>query len=61
VSFLTIPLTLSGIKDADHSLRPRVDVEVPDLNRLLVAPPMPVEGLDQIKLTGGYFAASIAT
>jgi hypothetical protein len=50
MSFLVSPLALSGIDDSDQPLRPRVDVEMPDLNGLLVAPPMPVQGLDQIKL-----------
>jgi hypothetical protein len=55
MSFLVSPLTLSGIDDSDNPLRPRVDVEMPDLNRLLVAPPMPVEGLDQFELKPEQF------
>ena len=48
--FWSPPSRFSRIDDSDHPLGPRVDVEVPDLHRLLVAPPMPVEGLDQIEL-----------
>jgi hypothetical protein len=50
VSLLLSPFTLSGIDDPDHPLGPRVDLKVSNLNRLAVAPPMPVERLDQIKL-----------
>jgi hypothetical protein len=52
VSFLTIPLSLSGIDDTNHPLGPGVYVHMPDLHRLamLVAPPITVKGLDHLTL-----------
>ncbi len=44
------PLLRTGIDDADRSLGFRMDVEVMDLDRLLVAPSVPVESLDQIQM-----------
>src|SRR5438876_209396 len=45
------PLRLSAlsIEDANHSLSPRVDVEVADFDRLLMTPPMPAECLDEVQ------------
>jgi hypothetical protein len=51
VSFLASPLSLSGsIDDSNHPLGSGMDMDVPDLHRLLVTPLMSVKGLDQIKL-----------
>ena len=44
------PLLLTGIDDANQPLSPGVDVEVMDLHGLLMAPPMPIDSLDQIKM-----------
>jgi hypothetical protein len=44
------PLTLSSINDSNHPLGPGMDVDMPDLHRLRVAPPMPVKGLDHVEL-----------
>ena len=43
-------LSLAGIDDTDHTLASRVDMKVTNLHSLLMAPPMPIEDLDQIKL-----------
>ena len=50
MSFLVTPLSLSGIDDANHPLGAGMDVDVPNLHRLLVAPPVPVKGLDHVEL-----------
>ena len=50
VSFFGTPLLLTGIDDANQPLSPGVDVEVMDLHGLLMAPPMPIDSLDQIKM-----------
>ena len=49
-SFLPVPRALSGIHDADYPLGPGVEADVSNLDRLLVAAPMPVKGLDEVKL-----------
>ena len=49
--FLPIPLSLSGrIDNSNHPLGAGMEVDVLNLNGLLVASPMSVEGLDQIEL-----------
>jgi hypothetical protein len=55
VSFLVSPLTLPGIDDSDHPLGSCLYLEVPDLYCLLVAPPMPVQSLYQVKLKSEQF------
>ena len=52
MSFLAIPLALfsGSIDDTNHPLGSGMDVEVPNFYRLLVPPPMPVEGVDHVKL-----------
>jgi hypothetical protein len=52
VSFLAIPLALfsGSVDDTNHPLGARMNVEVPNFYRLFVPPPMPVEGLDHVKL-----------
>ncbi|MGD0316295.1 MAG: hypothetical protein ABSB37_10160 [Xanthobacteraceae bacterium] len=52
MSFLAIPLALfsGSVDDTNHPLGAGMNVEVPNLYRLLVPPPMPVEGLDHFKL-----------
>jgi hypothetical protein len=51
VSFLAIPHSLSSsINDSNHPLGPGMDVNVPNLHRLLVPPLMSVKGLDQLDL-----------
>jgi hypothetical protein len=50
VSFLAIPLSLSGIDNTDHSLAAGMYVDVSDFDRLLVAAPITVEGLDHLIL-----------
>jgi hypothetical protein len=48
---VTFPLLIAGwIDDSDHSLASRVDVDVPDFDRLLIASLVAVEGLDQLVL-----------
>jgi hypothetical protein len=49
--FAATPLSIVGwIYDPDHSLRPGMYVDVPDFDRLLVAAPITVEGLDHLIL-----------
>jgi hypothetical protein len=50
VSFLVTPLSLAFIDDANHPLRPWVNVNVPDLYRLLATAPMLVKGSDHVEL-----------
>jgi hypothetical protein len=38
------------IDDSDYSLPSRVDVDVPDFDRLLISPSIALEGLDQLVL-----------
>lgn len=50
LSFFGTPFFFTRINDADQPLGTGMDVEMMDLHGLLMAPPMPVESLDQIKL-----------
>jgi hypothetical protein len=49
-SFLTTPFSISGIENTNDPLGPGMYVHMPDLHRLLVAPPITVEGLDHLIL-----------
>ena len=61
VSFATIPLSILGwIYDPDHSLAAGTYVDVPDFDRLLVAPPITVEGLDHVILKPKKFDRVVA-
>ncbi len=50
LSFFGTPFFFTRINDADQPLGTGMDVEMMDLHSLLMAPPMAVESLDQIKL-----------
>jgi hypothetical protein len=51
VSILTSPLLIAGrIDDSDHSLATGMYVDMPDLHRLFVAPPITVKRLDHLVL-----------
>jgi hypothetical protein len=50
VSFFGAPLSVAGIDNANHPLGAGMDVKVTDLDRLLMASPMAIESLDQVKL-----------
>jgi hypothetical protein len=50
MSFFAEPLSFTGIDDANQSLASGMDLDVTNLDRLPMASPVPVEGLDQVKL-----------
>ena len=51
MSFLTTPLPIAGwIYDADDALAAGMNVDVPNLDCLLVAAPITLEGLDHLIL-----------
>jgi hypothetical protein len=45
-----LPLIVGCVHDADHSLATRIKVNVVYLDGLAVAPPMPIESLEQFSL-----------
>jgi hypothetical protein len=60
-SFLTTTLSIVGwIYDPDHSLAAGMYVDVPDFDRLLVTPPITVEGLDHVILKPKKFDRVVA-
>jgi hypothetical protein len=57
VSFAHTRVSIVGwIYDPDHSLPPGMYVDVPHLDCLLVAPPITVEGLDQVILIKSFWS-----
>jgi hypothetical protein len=56
MSFFAEPLSFTGIDDANQSLASGMDLDVTNLDRLPMAPSVPVEGLDQIKLQSDELA-----
>src|ERR1700719_973976 len=61
VSFAATRVSIVGwIYDPDHSLPPGMYVDVPDFARLLVAPPITVEGLDHVILKPKKFDRVVA-
>ena len=61
VSFAHAPVSILGwIYDPDHSLAAGMYVDVPDFDRLLVAPPITVEGLDHVILKPKKFDRVVA-
>jgi hypothetical protein len=57
---MTIDLSLSGIENTNDPLGPGVYVHMPDLHRLLVAPPITVESLDHVILKPKKFDRVVA-